>query len=410
MVNRHSSGPHKNLRLRWLVAISLVLAAIFIALLTWLIIKEVSRQEGQQPGGTNDSSSDQPAPDNQAGEPQLTTDVVLDGRQNIWDIAFLPSGEMLFTERAGLLSAYINNEVRQIAEIEDVYARGEGGLLGLVVDPDFADNRYVYTCFNSDQGGPDVRVVRWKLNDELTSLDDRNNIITGMPSNTSGRHSGCRIAFGADGYLWIGTGDAAQGTNPQDPTSLGGKILRVDRDGNPPASGNLGGDFDPRIYSYGHRNVQGLAMLASPRNGIYGLSIEHGTGQDDEINLLQTGNFGWDPIPGYNESLPMTDTDKFPDAIPAIWSSGDPTVAPSGATFIYGEQWRDWNGALVMAILKDQRLKIFQLDDDLQVESERDLFVEQFGRLRTAVYGPDGNLYIATSNNQDDKIIRITAN
>lgn len=406
MVNTHS-GPRKNIRLRWLVAVSLALAAIFIGLLAWLIIKEVNRQE-EQLGTGGSPTSQQPSSDSLQGEPQLATEVVLAGRENIWDAAFLASGEMLFTERRGVLNAYINNEVRQVAEIEDIYAEGEGGLLGLVVDPDFADNRYIYTCFNSSQGSPDVRVVRWKLNDDLTSLDDRSDIVTGMPSNTSGRHSGCRMAFGADGYLWIGTGDAAQGTNPQDPKSLGGKILRVDRDGNPPESGNLGGDFDPRIYSYGHRNVQGMAMLLSPRDGIYGVSTEHGTGRDDEVNLLKPGNFGWDPIPGYNENLPMTDTDKFPDAVPAIWSSGDPTTATSGATFIYGENWRDWNGALAVAILKDRRLKIFQLNDDLEVENERDLFVGKFGRLRTAVLGPDNNLYVTTDNGEDDKIIRIT--
>lgn len=251
-------------------------------------------------------------------------------------------------------------------------------------------------------------MVRWKLSDDLTSMSDRNDIITGMPSNTSGRHSGCRLAFGADGYLWVGTGDAAQGTNPQDPKSLGGKILRVDRDGNPPERGNLDGNFDPRIYSYGHRNVQGLAMLLSPRNGIYGISVEHGTGKDDEVNVLAPGNFGWDPVPNYNESVAMTNTTKFPNAIPAIWSSGDPTVAPSGATFVYGERWRDWSGDLVLAILKDQRLKALELNDDLQVEKVTDLFVEKFGRLRAAVQGPDGNLYITTDNGEDDKIIRIT--
>lgn len=405
MANNKHNGRRNNTRLRWLVSTNLLLAAVFIGLLLWLTIKEVNRQEEQLSDG---STSQQPSPDNLEGTPQLATEVVLDGRKNIWDVAFLPSGEMLFTERSGVLSLYTNNEARQVAEIEDIYAMGEGGLLGLVVDPEFSDNRYIYTCFNSTQGSPDVRVVRWKLSDDLTSMSDRNDIITGMPSNTSGRHSGCRLAFGADGYLWVGTGDAAQGTNPQDPKSLGGKILRVDRDGNPPERGNLDGNFDPRIYSYGHRNVQGLAMLLSPRNGIYGISVEHGTGKDDEVNVLAPGNFGWDPVPNYNESVAMTNTTKFPNAIPAIWSSGDPTVAPSGATFVYGERWRDWSGDLVLAILKDQRLKALELNDDLQVEKVTDLFVEKFGRLRAAVQGPDGNLYITTDNGEDDKIIRIT--
>lgn len=399
--------PNKSKRLSWLVSISVVLALIFVALLTWLIIAEVSREE--QSSATNSGSSDVPqTPGNLAGAPELFTEVIVDGRQNIWDLGFLPSGEIIFTERNGSISVHADGDSRQITKIDDVYNVGEGGLMGLVVDPEFSKNRYVYACFNSMQDGLDVRLARWRLNESLTDLEDRMDIITGLPSNTSGRHSGCRMAFGDDDYLWVGTGDAAQNSNPQDPKSLGGKILRVDRDGNPAETGNLGGDFDPRIYSYGHRNVQGLAMLLSPRDGIHGVSLEHGPRIDDEINVLKPGNFGWDPGPGYDESVPMTDMVKFPDAIPAIWSSGSPTQAPSGATFVYGTKWRDWSGALMAATLKDQKLKVFHLDDELKVVSEQDFFSGEFGRLRAAELGPDENLYLTTDNGENDKIIRVT--
>src|SRR5690606_25638667 len=140
--------------------------------------------------------------------------------------------------------------------IDDVQAQGEGGLTGLALDSDFANNSYIYTCYNSTAG--DVRVVRWVLSDEATELTDKTPIVTGIPSNSSGRHSGCRVASARDGTLWIGTGDAAQSANPQNLQSLGGKILRVTRDGEAVA-GNIE-NGDKRIFNYGHRNIQGLIL------------------------------------------------------------------------------------------------------------------------------------------------------
>ena len=189
-------------------------------------------------------------------------------------------------------------------------------MLGLEVDPDFASNGYVYVCMASDAGAStDVRLVRYELQTPNGGgLVQRTDIVTGMPYS-SGRHSGCRPRFGPDGYLWVGTGDAAIGTTPQDDDSLGGKVLRIDRNGNA-APGNPDGR---RWFSKGHRNIQGMAFRASDDLGV---SAEHGPSTDDEVNLLVAGNFGWDPVPGYNESVPMTDLMAFPDAIEAIWSSG----------------------------------------------------------------------------------------
>ena len=153
-------------------------------------------------------------------------------------------------------------------------------------------------------GSLDVRLVRWRMNAAVTALTDRTDIVTGIPVST-GRHSGCRPRFGPDGRIWMGTGDAAMPTVPQSPTSLGGKVLRVDTNGNG-VPGNAPAPFDPRIYTYGHRNVQGIAF--SPGGKAY--SIEHGTGRDDEVNRLVAGaNYGWDPRPlsgplFYDESRP----------------------------------------------------------------------------------------------------------
>ncbi|HEU4535958.1 MAG TPA: PQQ-dependent sugar dehydrogenase, partial [Polyangiaceae bacterium] len=231
-------------------------------------------------------------------------------------------------------------------------------------------------------------------------------IITGMPYST-GRHSGCRLLF-ADGLLYVGAGDAAQGQHPQDLASLGGKVLRVTRDGeaapgNPQAEGK-----DPRVFTYGHRNVQGIA--AQPGTGrLY--TGEHGPDVDDEINVLEAGkNYGWAPGLPYGEGVPMTDLGRFPDAVPAVWSSGRPTTALSGIAFLDGAAWGDWNGALVGAELRNARLRLLRLDEAGTASSQlTELCAEQRVRLRTAVLGPDGALYVTTDNKPGgDEIWRLS--
>ena len=271
-----------------------------------------------------------------------------------------------------------------------------------------ASNRRVYTCFLSNRGGaPDVRVVRWRMNDAVTALTDRVDIVTGIPV-TSGRHSGCRTRFGPDGRLWIGTGDAASPTVPQSPTSLGGKVLRVDTSGQG-VPGNAPAPFDPRIYTYGHRNVQGIAF--SPGGKAY--AIEHGTDRDDEVNRLFAGsNYGWDPRPlsgpmSYDESRPMTDTARHPGARRAVWSSGFPTIAPSGGDFMRGPQWKGWDRSLAMAVLKGQQLRVLRLDNNgLAVDTQWVRITDQ-GRLRVAVMHPsNGRLYLATDSDPG-RILRV---
>lgn len=341
-------------------------------------------------------------------EPQLTTSELLGGLSNPWEVAFLPDGTLIFNERGGMVSRIQGGEKRVIADINDVYAVGEGGLTGLALDANFKDNRYLYTCFNArTASGLDVRLVRWKLSEGNNSLTDRSDIVTGIPSNGSGRHSGCRVRAASDGTLWVGTGDAANASHPQNPQSLGGKILHVTSDGMP-ASGNLPAPFDPRVFSYGHRNVQGLALFEKPNNGVYGYSIEHGSDRDDEINLLRSGNFGWAPRITYVErGIPMTDTGRFPDAVSAVWSSGSPTIAPSGGTLLTGKQWGTWEGAIAMAVLKGRHLRIMQFGQDNNLVFEKEI-LSDFGRIRSANLGPDGNLYITTDNGRNDRIIKVT--
>jgi glucose/arabinose dehydrogenase len=343
--------------------------------------------------------------------PNLTVTTVISGLDHPWDLGFLPDGTIVFTERSGDISAIVNGHKQVMHHPADILASGEGGMMGLAVDPGFASNRRIFTCFASTApagAANDVRVVRWTVDPGYTGLSNRTDILTGAPVNASGqtgRHSGCRPRIGPYGILWITTGDAATGTNPMNPQSLGGKVLRIDRDGNA-APGNINvAPWDPRIYTYGHRNVQGLAFRPHDAKAF---SMEHGTNRDDELNALYAGgNYGWDPVPGYNESVPMTDFTKFPSAIGATWSSGLPTIAPSGITFLSGSQWGLWDGAIAAAVLKGQHLRVFTLNGNGQITGQTSVITNQ-GRLRSAVLGPDQNLYLTTDNGaSSDRILKV---
>ncbi len=349
--------------------------------------------------------------------PKIAVTKVVKNLDIPWDTQWTPDHTMLFTERSGDIEAFVGGQKRVLGHPADVVAASESGMLGLAVDPQFATNRYIYTCFASTLGGPnnDVRVARWKVNAGYTALTNRVDIVTGMPVNTIGqlgRHSGCRPRFGPDGALWIGTGDAAMGSVPQDKQSLGGKVLRVTRTGaglapNPgvvnPASG-----FDPRIYNYGHRNVQGIAFR--PRDG-KAYSVEQGTDCDDEVNQLLPGaNYGWDPNGAggsYDESHSMTDLVKYPNAIPAVWTSGCPTIATSGAGFVTGKKWGKWDGMLVIGCLKGSKLFGVMLDFGGTKVLGTSSMLTNRGRLRTPAQGPNGNLYVGTANGSTDSILRV---
>ena len=288
--------------------------------------------------------------------PSLSVSTVLSGIHRPWDLAFTPGGGMLFTEKCGAIRFRHRDGafVRTLADPSDSIVMGEGGMMGVAVDPSFRSNRRIYTCFLSNRGGSlDVRVVRWRMNDAVTALTDRADIVTGIPV-TSGRHSGCRIAVRSrraalDRHRRRRQPHGARRAPPRWAARCSGS--NTSGQGVP---GNAPAPFDPRIYTYGHRNVQGIAF--SPGGKAY--SIEHGTGRDDEVNRLFAGtNYGWDPRPlsgplFYDESRPMTDTTRHPGARSAVWSSGDPTIAPSGGDFTAGPRWKGWDRALAMAVLK----------------------------------------------------------
>ncbi len=356
--------------------------------------------------------------------PDLEVEVVTDQLEHGWDVGFLPDGQVLVTERPAritlLSSPRAGAQVTRVeADLSDVYVAGEGGLLGMVVHPDFARSRLFTTCQDHQEGGTpvDIRLVTWRLSEDGRSAQRVRDLLTGLPVAVGGRHSGCRPTVGPDGALLVGTGDTAVGSIPQDLTSLGGKVLRLDLVTGRPLPDNPFADAaDPAqrlVYSYGHRNVQGVAVR--PGTGqIY--SAEHGPDNNDEVNAVEPGaNYGWDPsrggtVGGYDESVPMTDRDRFPDAEVAVWQSGSTTQAICADTFLEGEQWGSLDGALVVTALKGAKLLILRLDGAGRV-TEVDVPKETngpFGRLRAARLGPDGALYVTTSNGDDDRLLRIT--
>jgi len=364
------------------------------------------------------------APPRSETAPPLRVEQVAGGLVHGWDIGFLPDGKVLVSQRPGRLALLSSSRpgatVTEVqADFSDVLVQGEGGLMGLVVHPDFATSREFTTCQTHTENGQatDIRLVTWRLAEDGATARRARNLLTGLPVNPSGRHSGCRPTFAEDGALLVGTGDTAQAAVSQDRTSLGGKVLRLDAKTGAPALGNPFFDAADRneryVYTYGHRNLQGVA----PRpDSDQVFTAEHGPDKNDEVNLLRAGgNYGWDPsrggtVGGYDEGVPMTDLDRFGDAVPAKWQSGETTEAVCAATFLAGSQWGDLDGALVITALKGAKVLLLTLDDDGAVRSVAipKEFDNTFGRLRAARTGPDGALYLTTTNGNDDKLLRVT--
>ncbi|MGY1857778.1 PQQ-dependent sugar dehydrogenase [Modestobacter sp. SYSU DS0290] len=350
-----------------------------------------------------------------AAAPALEVEVVADGLDHPWDVDQAPDGTLLLDERGGGLTAVLpDGTVQPVdADFDDLFADGETGLMGLTLDRAFAESRRFHTCQGVQEGGSaEIQVIAWTVSADWTSATRvADPLLGGIPVNeASGRHGGCRVEFGPDGALYVGTGDNAVGTNPQDLATLAGKVLRIDPDTGEALPDNpFTGDAAAadRILTYGHRNVQGLAVR--PDSGqVY--SVEHGPDRDDEVNLLQPGaDFGWDPVGSgtYDESVPMT----AEGAVPAVWSSGDPTIAPSGATFVSGEEWGSYDGVLMVGVQKDTGVLGLRLgpDGELLEQFRVPELEDTYGRIRTPAQGTDGALYLTTDNGGgEDQLLRVT--
>jgi glucose/arabinose dehydrogenase len=325
------------------------------------------------------------------GPAEAQVETVATGLEAPWEIAFLPDRRALLTERPGrvrLLSADGELAEEPLAEIA-VDPAGEGGLLGLALDPQFEDTNFVYLYRTADGAN---QVLRTRLNGDR--LVDEQVIVDNIPAGTI--HNGGRLAFSPEGdQLFITAGDAGEPALAQNEGSLAGKLLRLSADDARREGGT------PEIHSLGHRNQQGLAF--EPETGRL-FASEHGQRRNDEVNRIEEGaNYGWPETEG-REHGPFT-------APLAVWP--DETIAPSGMTFVTSEG--AWAGDLLVAGLRGEQLRRLRFDGDAVTVDQAELEGE-FGRLRTVVEGPDGALYVLTNNRDgrgdpegdDDRILRIT--
>ena len=367
-----------------------------------------------------------------AEAPKLTRTVVMTGLQEPWDIAFTPDGAMLFTEKCRGLSARLadGKTVRLFGTsgsstlAPDVFCQGQSGVHGVAIDPDFAKGtRDIYVYMASSLRKPATnRVVRLTLNADYTSVGNRHDIIEDIPykdgpngAGAAGAHSGGRIRFGPDRFLYVTTGDNHSAALPQDLRRLGGKVLRVNRDGTAaPGNGTPAGG-DPRIFTYGHRNVQGISFRPAGRpNAGQPFTAEHGPNHSDEVTPLVAGaNAGWDPqnrpalrcpddycgYAGDPTTMPMTDRQRFPNAMPPSWVHNGDGRGMDSALFLDGNQWRGWNGRLLVSLMRGQRIVMLQLDARGMATNDGTLELPST-RTRTLVQGPDGNLYTANESGE----------
>ena len=397
-----------------------------------------------------------------ADAPSLDYTTVLSELEDPWDMAFLDDGTMFFTEKCRGLSVRMpSGDVVALlgmtgtdgfaSTADDLFCEGQAGMNGVAVDPEFDDNRFVYVYSASSLTGEGTnRVLRLSVSEDLDDVSDRTDLVEDIPYKPAasdhpfggpGAHNGGRIRFGtADGLLYVTTGDTHGGHVPQSPTELGGKVLRIDRDGNAAADNSPPEGFDARIYTYGHRNVQGIAFRPGDGRAVI---TEHGPWHTDEVNVLFTGaNSGWDPRPnmagrgdcpddycGYspnqmdgmdpaerNAWMPMTDFETYPDAMVPAWENNQLSQGISSAAYLAGEQWGDWQDMLVVSYMGigfggtpvGQRIDIMDLSEDghsTNSVTEMPVPMEP-GRFRSLVMGPDGALYAAVD---EGEIYRITA-
>jgi glucose/arabinose dehydrogenase len=336
-------------------------------------------------GCTDDDGSSSAAPAGEAGLP--AAEVVATGIEAPWGVAFLPGGDALVAERdtGRILQVRPGAPLREVMKLTNVRPTGEAGLLGLAVSPTYATDQLVYAYYTA---ATDNRIVRFRLGgaEEV--------VLQGIAK--ASLHDGGRLAFGPDGMLYATTGDATVPATAQDRNSRNGKILRMRPDGSPPPDNPSPGSV---VYSYGHRNVQGIAWDQAGRLW----ASEFGANERDELNLIRPGaNYGWPAVEGEGGS----DGGLYTDPV-VTWSTAE--ASPSGIAY--------WRGALYLAALRGQRLWRVPVDGQGRAGRPQALLEGNHGRLRTVVVAPDGSLWVTTSNRDgrgqvrdgDDRILRFPA-
>jgi glucose/arabinose dehydrogenase len=337
--------------------------------------------------------------DNKVNDPKeilFTAELVVGDLQIPWGMAFLPDGSMLITEKSGQLLHFKDGNKTNIENVPAVYDRGQGGLLDIKLHPKYETNGWIYITYASAEGdekGGNTALMRAKLKDN--SLIDKELLYKATPNTTKGQHFGSRIEFDNEGYLYFSIGERGEmDINPQDLAVDGGKIYRLHDDGRVPKDNPFVGKTGaiPAIYSYGHRNPQGL--VKHPETGAL-WDHEHGPRGGDEINIIKKGaNYGWPVVTyGINYSgTPITDKTEMEGMEQPIhyWL---PSIAPSGVTFVTSDTYPDWKGNLLVGSLAFQYLERLELKGEKVVYREK--LLTDMGRVRDVRQAPDGFIYVA---------------
>ncbi len=331
---------------------------------------------------------------------KLRLDTVITGLDVPWGMAFLPDGDMLVNEREGKMIRFRNSQkVAEIQGLPKIHSVGQGGLLDIRLHPDYKNNGWIYfaytTTSTSISNGWNTALMRARLNDN--KLVDKQLIFKALPDSKTGHHVGCKITFDGDGHVFFGVGERGKGENAQDLSNDCGKIHRLNDDGTIPRDNPFVGRKDARqsIWSYGHRNPQGLIYNTSTGKL---WESEHGPKGGDELNLIQPGkNYGWPVITfgiNYNGTIITKDTTKAGMEQPITYWV--PSIAPCGTTFIKGSKYKGWEGNILIGSLRFRYLVRCELAGNTVVHKE--ILLPNIGRLRNVEMGPDDFIYIAVES------------
>jgi len=335
-----------------------------------------------------------------------THEVVVSDMTIPWGIAFLPDNSMLVTEKEGTLIHYKNGKKSEIKGLPEVTVLGQGGLMDIELHPNYKDNGWIYISYASADGeenGANTAIMRFKI--ENGAAVEKKLLYKAAPNSSRGQHFGSAIEFDNEGFIYFSIGDRGnRDINPQNIERDGGKIYRLHDDGRIPVSNPFVKDRNAKkaIYSYGHRNPQGMAK--HPETGKI-WTHEHGPRGGDEVNIIESGkNYGWPVISyGINYSgTKFTDITEAPGMEQPIhyW---DPSIAPSGMAFITSDIYPEWKGNLLVGSLKFQYLNRCVIKNNKVVKEEK--LIEGLGRVRTVKQGPDGYIYVGVENVGVVKII-----